>query len=363
MTAQIDRLERLVDLAAEDSSERRRDLLRDITDVFLDKPEAHSQLATQYFSDIMGKVAFDLEQQVRAELAEKLAKESSAPHDLIRRLASDTIDVAHPILEQSSILTQGDLIGIAEKNGQEHLMAIAGREDIGADLSGTLVERGDDRVVEGLVRNKSAEISRDTMERIVTRAETNERLHDPIVDRPDLPPDLMQEMFWCVSKQLREKILQQTSMIDGAKLDKMLEEVEANHSPEQTDENRKLSKPEAYIKRLVDLKQLNEHALVSMAKARQVPELICGFAELTGVDTVTSKRVLFDKSGEGLVIACRARGYDRTTFSTLLLTIDPSNARSIEETYRLLNIYDKLDSATAQRIMRFWKVRKGMAKT
>ena len=362
MTAQTGRLEHLVDLAGEQSSERRRELLRDITDVFLEKPETHSQQATQYFSEIMGKVAFDLEQQVRAELAEKLAEETSAPQDLIRRLANDTIDVAQPILEQSPVLTQADLIGIAEQGGQDHLIAITGRKDIGPDLSCSLVERGDDRVVEGLVRNKTAEISRDTMERIVTRAETNERLHDPVVDRPDLPPDLMQEMFWCVSKQLREKILKQTSMIDGEKLDQMLEEVESKHKDKQNDDVRQLSKPEAFVKRLVDQDELNEYALVTMAKARQVPELICGLAELTDIDLVTAKRVLFDRTGEGLAIACRAHGFDRTTFSTFILTVDPANPRSIEETYRLLNIYDKLEPATAQRIMRFWKVRKGVAR-
>jgi len=115
---QENNLERLVDLATETSSERRRDLLREVTDLFLTAPDSYSDRENTYFGEIMGTIAFDLEQQIREELAQKLSSEANAPHDLIRKLAHDEIEVARPVLEQSPVLDESDLIELAEQIGR-----------------------------------------------------------------------------------------------------------------------------------------------------------------------------------------------------------------------------------------------------
>ena len=53
----INKLVHLVDLASEPSSDRRRDLLREITNVFLDKTVSYNETENWYFGDILGKVA------------------------------------------------------------------------------------------------------------------------------------------------------------------------------------------------------------------------------------------------------------------------------------------------------------------
>jgi len=360
MTDRLDKLEQLIGLAHERSSDRRRELLRSITDIFLDKPETHSSEASAHFGGIMKKVAYELEVEVRAELAERLSEQAAAPYELIRKLASDEIEVAQPVLKASPVLTQHDLMEVAENRGQDHLHAITHRRDIGEDLSEKLVQRGDDRVVEGLVRNKTAAINRNTMENIVHRAQrsTNNQLDAPLVDRTDLPPDLMQEMFWSVSKDLRERILEQTSKIDESKLDRALAEIEAKFEDRPAMPARTISKPQALVNRLARQGELNEPKLVEFARTQQIPELICALAKMAEIDHATAKRILFDQSGEGLTIACRASDFERNTYSAFLLSVDPGNPRSIQETSRLLSIYDKMDRATAQRIMRFWRVRK-----
>lgn len=85
------KLQGLVELAKETSSDRRRELLREITDVFLEDPGSYNDVESQHFGEIMGKVAYDLERQVREELAAKLAAEAAAPPELIKRLAGDEI--------------------------------------------------------------------------------------------------------------------------------------------------------------------------------------------------------------------------------------------------------------------------------
>ncbi|MEZ6030195.1 MAG: hypothetical protein R3C46_10650 [Hyphomonadaceae bacterium] len=68
----------LLDLAKEGSSEKRRELLRQVTDVFLAAPDQRNEKEAVLFDEIVGAVAADLETQVRVELARKVA-ESNAP--------------------------------------------------------------------------------------------------------------------------------------------------------------------------------------------------------------------------------------------------------------------------------------------
>ena len=94
MTEKMATLESLVQLAREPSADKRRELLREVSDLFLEKPETLSSRETEYFADIMGKVAFDLEMEVRQDLAQRLATVGAAPHKLMLMLANDKIEVA-----------------------------------------------------------------------------------------------------------------------------------------------------------------------------------------------------------------------------------------------------------------------------
>ena len=60
MAREFRHLQNLLDLAREPSSEKRRQLLRQVTDLFLDAPEELSASEIGHFSDVIGRIAFDL---------------------------------------------------------------------------------------------------------------------------------------------------------------------------------------------------------------------------------------------------------------------------------------------------------------
>ncbi len=357
MSTARSKLEGLVELAKETSSDRRRELLRDITDVFLEDPGSYNSLESQHFGDIMGKVAYDLERQVREELAGKLSAEAAAPPDLIKRLAGDDIEVARPVIAQSPVLKENDLIEIANQKGQEHLFAMTARPDIGEKLSDVLVTNGDDRVVEGLVRNQTARIGRTTMEKVVERAGSNADLQGPLTDRPDLPADLMKDMLAFVTEDIRAKILDQTNQVNSEKLDELLQDVGSKLGDQAAFKKGEKSKPEIVIQKLVAAGQLNEAKLVELARQRLVPELICGLSEMAELDMPTTRRAIVDRTGEGLAIICKSCGFSQSTFSTLVNHVWPESERSIEQSCTLVALYNQVTPETAQRVIRFWRVR------
>lgn len=351
------KLESLVELAGENSSDRRRELLREITDVFLENPESYNETEAQYFGEIMGKVAYDLERQVREELARKLAEESAAPPELIRKLANDEISIAQPVIAKSPVLKQEDLIEIAESRGQEHMMAMTKRTDIGENLSEILVQKGDDRVVEGLVRNETAKISRDTMQKVVERSESSVVLQAPLVERPDLPADLMKDMLAFVSDDIKARIMDQTNLVNADKLDEILDNVGAKIERKSALRKNSKSKPEVLIEELIKNGELNENKLVELAKQRKIPEFICGLAHIAELDLSATRRAIMDRSGEGLAIVCKSCGFAQATFSTFINYVWPDSERSIEQSCKLIALYNQVTMETAQRVMRFWRVR------
>ena len=135
MAEPLELLNELVHLAHERSGESRRKFLRQVTDVFMLTPERYTDLQRQCFGEIIEKVAYDLEWQMRKELALRICSEHYAPRQLIQRLAHDEIPVAQPVLEQSPVLTEVDLVQVSENRSQDHLLAITKRMDIGTRLA------------------------------------------------------------------------------------------------------------------------------------------------------------------------------------------------------------------------------------
>ncbi|MDP6829930.1 MAG: DUF2336 domain-containing protein [Alphaproteobacteria bacterium] len=366
MSAHTSKLENLIEVAHEASSDKRRELLEGVTDLFMDDGPGLNDQEQVIAADILGKVVTEVEREVRARLSHRLAGLDDAPADLIRQLASDEIQVARPLLERSGVLSDQDLIDVINNQGKEHQLSVSLRGSVSEGVSDALVARGDDEVVLSLINNAGAEISRGTMEAIVDRSETSEQLHEPLLNRKDLPPDLMHNMFWWVSSALKKHILTEAE-VDEETVDRMLAEAEQGMVREAEEEEDKLGRVERAVRRRMRLGQLNQDALVQYSRRGQVPEFIAGLGYLTDVDQKTARRIVFTPGHEAVAVACRAKGFDLSTFSTIVLLLDGAadsgsgevekQLRRPEEVAELLELYKEIPVETAKRAMRFWAIR------
>ncbi|MEQ9642931.1 MAG: DUF2336 domain-containing protein [Alphaproteobacteria bacterium] len=362
MNAPHHHLEKLVNLASEPSTDKRRELLEEVTDMFLEQPAAHSDRETELFGEVMGKVAYQVEMQVRQKLAQRLAQVDESPRDLIVALANDEIDVAGPILRHSGVLHDEDLIAVAKNKGQGHLLAVSQREVVSEAVSEVLVNRGDDEVLVTLAKNAGAEFSRETMSALVEKSEHIEDLHRPLVERHDLPPDLMHNMFWWVSSALREYIATRDD-VDESILEDVLDETRADLESQIKANEEDLLRAARRVRKMHRAGQLNEIALVQFLRQKEIPNFIVAFALLCDVDMQTGRRILFDPGHEGLAIACKATGFDRTTFSAIVLLGDENGEKrthSAKAVNNLMKLFDRMPADAAKRTMRFWRIRKQM---
>jgi uncharacterized protein (DUF2336 family) len=213
----------LMQLAAEPSSERRRELLREVTNLFFsDADQGHGPAEMALFDDVLGQLAGEMEEAVRAELAQRMATAQKAPASLIRSLANDSIAVAEPLLSQPGALSLDDQMQVARTQGDEHLRALSRRPGVAASVTDLIVERGNDETLNVLLRNDAATLSRESHEAIVDRAQANPELHEAIIGRQSLPVDLLNEMYFVVEARLRDQILERNSQVDPAELEAAL---------------------------------------------------------------------------------------------------------------------------------------------
>jgi len=356
--SQAPRLTRLIDLAKEKSSDKRRELLREVSDLFLERPEEHSPGEREQFDAVMGQVVRDVEMAVRAKLAESLADVPAAPKGLITLLANDAIDVARPILQRSGVLNDADLISVVRAQSEAHRSAVAARPQVSEAVSEEIIERAEGPAIVSLLKNDGADISRAGMEKAVERAETVQAIHAPLVTRKDLPPDLMNDMFFKVSAALKQTILKANAGLSEEQLEAAFSAAKKSLDGEIRAGERTLSEAERFIEDKADRRELNEALLCDLLKRKEMPRFMAGFARITGLDAKTARRVIYDRSCEAMAIACKAARFDRSTFANFVMATDPGGARSVGATYDLFALYDQVPVEAAQRTLRFWKVRR-----
>ena len=74
----MSRLQDLIDLAKEPSSEKRRALLREVTDVFFGT-EAHNPTELALYGDVLTQLSAEMEEAVRVELAQRFGASAATP--------------------------------------------------------------------------------------------------------------------------------------------------------------------------------------------------------------------------------------------------------------------------------------------
>ncbi|MDX2235053.1 MAG: DUF2336 domain-containing protein [Hyphomonadaceae bacterium] len=358
MSAVGTRFAKLLDLAKAPTSEKRRELLREATDLFFETADVRTSRETGLFDDVLRSVAREMQEQVLVELAERFADAPDAPVQLMHDLAANVFPVAEPVLRRSPVLKEDALVRLVNQQSQQHIRAIAQRDTVSPRVSDAIVSVGDDEALDTLLKNAGAVIERSAMERVVDRARDKAHLHAGVVGRGDIPIDLLNEMYFVVEKSLRAAIMERNATVDPAELDEALARartrMQARSQTAATDEMRAAAKIIEQKKRAGELKP---SLLVSLFRDNQHTAFTLGLAEIVGLDFDTTQAIVSRKDMEALAMVCRACNIERPLFVTIaVLCCGGTDAMSQAENYGKL--YTAVPVEAAQRAMRFYKVRK-----
>ena len=350
--------QQLIALAKERTRAGRRELFENIADLFMLERSRLSDRERSLLTGILGNLIGTVERQVRRALSERFKNEADAPSELIYLLASEEIEIARPILMESPVLREPELIRLIGERGREHWLAISGRRSLSAQVSDEIIATGDTDVIETLLNNPNAELSQNAMDYLVAEAERVDRFQRPLLQRSDLPPALAIKMYWWVSAALRRYILRRFDFAE-ARLDELVEDatlgaIDAQPSPARSmdDVARRL------IDRLSQVQPITPNLLINFLRAGRVPVFIVGFARFSNVPEPVIRRVTLDADGESLAILCRASEVARNEFASLFLLI-----QSIDQGLRavqpqrlntILEFFDAMTRDNARAVIRYW---------
>jgi uncharacterized protein (DUF2336 family) len=349
----------LLALAHDKSVESRRTLLQNISDLFLTNDGRLTERERVLMAGIVNQLIHDVEMSVRRELAERLAGEPNAPRELLVTLANDAIEIAHPILHQSGVLHDTDLIDVVKHRTQEHRLAVAMRSELSAEVSQALIDAGDKDVIETLINNHDAELSRRAMDYLVSESQQVDRFQQPLLRRPDLPLPLAHRMFWWVSAALREYILMNFK-IEPATIDALIHETTSSVKKRAEVDKSTYGEAELIVAEIANKGQLDERFLLQCLRRGRIAAFTAALARMAEIDVPLARHVIFDPGGEGLVVLCKAGGIDRSVFSSIFLLTrearDGSRMTDPAQLNNMVKIYDHLSQKEAQGALRCWQL-------
>ena len=348
----------LIDLARQRSRQARTELFENITDLFMSDSGRLSDRERALINGILNKLIGSVERDVRQALAEQLNTHDMAPPELIALLANDEIEIARPVLRDSPVLRDGDLVRVIKDRSREHWLAISARRSLSSAVSDALVETGDGDVIEGLLRNPDAELSHYAMEYLVAEAQRTDRFQEPLLRRPELPPDLAYRLYWYVSAALRRFIIRHFPLSEST-LDDVIETSTSRLFEQGDDDDLPIDGvSENLAARLDSTGRITPKMLINLLRNGHVPAFISAFGRLASVPPSLVRRTVFSQDGESLVVLCRASEMYRNDFATLFLLIQtvahglrPLPPQRLNEA---LSFFDSITVSTALAARRHW---------
>src|SRR5689334_24205919 len=119
------------------------------------------------------------------------------------RLANDVEAVALPILAESPVLTEGDLVELVGSGSSRKQEAIAQRTDVSEAVSDAVTRQGSEEAVAVLLANAKARVTEASLAVAVDRFADSERVKTTMVHRAGLPVTIAERLVAIVSDNLQ----------------------------------------------------------------------------------------------------------------------------------------------------------------
>lgn len=306
----------LIQLARTVTPDNRALLYSRIADLFQEEGRTFTNHERVLLIEILSRLTRQVEMAMRVSLAEKLAGQPKAPHDLILLLINDSIEVATPVILKSDALTDDDLIDLIEAKGTQHQLAVAARPHISEAVTGCLFDTGNARVFCALASNDTAHISPEVLAGMTEASRDFEPLQKSLLTRDDLPESLAGRMFEWVSDALKREITEKFR-IDPHVLDRHLEASRNDIGAAEEAEQFRLRKLISLVDKLYTTGQLKPGYLVKSLREGQRDLFEIALSRLANCPLHKIQSIQTGKNALALALAIRAAGVDRSAFGTI----------------------------------------------
>jgi uncharacterized protein (DUF2336 family) len=343
------------------TAESRSVTLRRITNLFLDGADAFAEPQIEVFDDVLCQLVDKIEREAIVELSTSLAPIAKAPPDLTRHLSRhEDIAISGPVLRQSPLLTDDDLVEIAQNKSQQHLAAIAGRRQISEVVTDVLVDRGDSEVLTTVAGNFGARFSPNGYGTLLTKAEQNADVAMAVVIRSDLSPEMFRKLVSRAATTVQQRLQTIANPTVKDRLRGVLQDISLQILRDA--DGKKISVDARRNSQADNLdKEKLRAELHEYASAFRLVESATALGTLSGVSSETIKRLISTNEVDALLIVCKASGLGWRTARAMVNLCAKTKGNATANPTEFLDQYTKMTSESAQRVMRFLSARKAVS--
>jgi len=170
-----------------------------------DADRARAYKVLKYISD-------DVAAMVRRALAITLKNSPELPHDLAVKLINDLDNIAVPVLENSPVLTDEDLIDVLKSRAAAKAMAIARRPSVSGSIVRAIIRFGDSEAVAGIAANDRVPLGEAAYSEILELAASDDLIQESLVKRKDLPPRIVEQLITQASEDIAQRLSERHSL-------------------------------------------------------------------------------------------------------------------------------------------------------
>lgn len=313
-----------------------------------------SDKESELIADVLLALMKQAQKDLKLALSERLAVMENVPLRMVLSMANDDIEIADPILRQSPVLHDMDLIYILQAKGVEHGRSIAQRSGLSAAVINLLADTKDFETAVYLSENDGITLTEHAYTILSDMAKYSDKIATPLLSREDLPQEVAGKLYQFVSDELKSVLRDRFGMASEAvvaALEDITIEMVTAEPPRDVSEQ---FMTHAHSRK--DRGELKFANITASLRRGQLTTFLAQFSVYCGLPAETVKEMMRQESGQKLAIACRAMDVTKPDFVSLYLLTDRfrSTAKRVinhKELSRIMTMYDEIDPQEARRVI------------
>jgi len=342
------------------STKKQLKALTRITDLFVAGAGRYSTRQTEPFDEVFKTIVGVIETKTRIRLAQHLATDRRAPPTIVRAFAfDDNADVAGPVLSQSAVLGESDLVASASTRSQGHLYAIAQRQTLSEVLTDILIRRGERIVLHAVAKNAGARISDRSFRDLILKSSDDPELALHVGSRRDIPRHHFLTLLENASAAVRERIVAANpgvaETVQGA-LTEVVDEINLELRAKSSDH----AKARKKVRRLKYWKELGEAKVHAAARGQDFEQAVLALSALAHCPIEVVERAVLNENPGAIQVVAKATGCSWATVKALLAMRVAKRTMTGADFDHARESFERLKVRTARRVLEFYQARRNM---
>ncbi len=311
-------------------------------------------------ADILLQVLDKVDQDIRMEIAERVARVTECPPALVRMLLLDDSIVAQKVLRSGTTLPDALLIETARDGTMAHREMIARRLDLSPAVADACLQYDEGEVCKLVLKREGCQISPNAINKLVALSALNSELQTLLLRRPELEPAHGFTMFWWVDTPEHRKRILLRFALDRRLIQDVLEDLYARAF--------RGSEADPFVQEILTLAErrhrprgINGESVsmgvvirtLAAAYCNPVEDIVDAVRMIGGISRDLAARILRDGDGEPFAVLCKSLGIPRDDFFSVVDRPDLEGHAPGHGDY-LLSIFDSIARDYSRAVLRYW---------